>query len=259
MWRLFCLILCIAPLAAYAQPLVIGVEDQDYLPHSAIRDNRPVGFAPDLLRTFGQDIGREVVLRPLPINRLYAELLSGSIHAKYPDNPDWRGPKFRNQYHFAYSRQVVGIIDGVVVKPAFLQRPISDLRRLAMPLGFGVTDWTAKGGPAETSFVSSGGIDSLAQMCLLDRVEGCYANLDVLSIWLAENGHKGALVFDPRLPHSITGYFLSSVHRHDVVEMFDRWLVENPDRLIGLRGQYGLAPPQAMVAQITTIAAAPAQ
>jgi polar amino acid transport system substrate-binding protein len=240
MCRVLVLILVLAATGAWARPVIIGVEDQSYLPHSAVVDGKPVGFAAELLQSFARDTGQVVFLRPLPINRLYAEVASGAVDAKYPDNPDWRGPDYRGEYHFRYSKAVVDIIDGVMVRPAFLDQPVKQLRSLAMPLGFSVTDWVSKGGPDGLTIFYSSGIDSLVRMCLLGRAEGCYANIAVMSYWMRENGQDGRLVYDSRLPHAATSYYLSSVHRHDVVGLFDAWLADHPDRLEALKQRFHL-------------------
>jgi polar amino acid transport system substrate-binding protein len=240
MRRLLILILALAGTSASARPVIIGVEDQDYLPHSAVVDGKPVGFAAELLESFARDTGQAIILRPLPINRLYAEVANGDVDAKYPDNPDWRGPDYRKHYDFRYSKAVVDIIDGVMVRPALLDQPPGQLRSLALPLGFSTTDWVRKGGPEGVIKFNASGIDSLVRMCLLGRAEGCYANISVMSYWLRENGQEGGLVYDPRLPHAATSYYLSSAHRHDVVAQFDAWMADRPDRLEALKQRFHL-------------------
>jgi polar amino acid transport system substrate-binding protein len=98
-WAIFFSV--IGPARAQEAPtLVVGVEEQDYLPAYGWRDGRFEGAAREILDAFAADRGLRLEYRALPVKRLFASLVHHEIDLKFPDNPDWEtkvkaGPRLR--------------------------------------------------------------------------------------------------------------------------------------------------------------------
>ena len=71
------------------RPLVVGVEEQNYLPTYGWKDESFQGAGAEILTAFAADQGYQIQFHPLPIRRLYSETASGAVDLKFPDSPQW--------------------------------------------------------------------------------------------------------------------------------------------------------------------------
>ncbi|MCR6633208.1 MAG: hypothetical protein NVV74_25960 [Magnetospirillum sp.] len=125
---------------AAQRELVVGVEELDYYPVYAVRQGEYVGAAREILDAFAQAEGYTVVYKPLPIKRLFAELLSGGIDMKFPDNPYWASD-LKQGRALVYSQPVIRYIDGVLVRPDSLGKGVDGIRALGTVSGFTPFAW----------------------------------------------------------------------------------------------------------------------
>lgn len=227
--------------SARAEPrtLVVGVEELDYFPLYAVQKGEYVGAARDILDAFAQANGYRLTYRPLPIKRLYAELLSGGIDMKFPDNPMW-APDVKQGYALAYSAPVIGYVDGVLVRPENLGRGVEAVHTLGTVSGFTPFAWLDAIRDNRVQVKENPRMELLLKQVSLGRLDGAYASVAVANYQLeTQLGTPGALVFDPNLPHSRDFYRLSTVRHPKVVAEFDAWMAANAAQVRAVKERFG--------------------
>jgi ABC-type amino acid transport substrate-binding protein len=224
---------------ALAQPYVIGVEQQDFRPHYWVGDQGEYqGFARDLLDLFARDAGLELQYRPLPVELLTRQLLEGGIDFKYPDSPDWARDAKRGR-EVIYSQPVVAYVDGVLVEPGRQGQGVEALGRLAVVNGW--TPWTYQGliDAGQVQRVRSGDLGRMIRQTMKREADGAYYNVVVATYYLDNiRARPGALVFDPKLPHTKGAFTLSSVRHPELIARFDRFLAEHREAVEALKARY---------------------
>lgn len=231
----------VATSAALAKPrtFVVGVEELDYFPSYAVRDGEYVGAARDILDAFAQAHGYTLTFRPLPIKRLYAELLSGGIDLKFPDNPQWAGDVKQGQ-PVRYSQPVIAYVDGVMVLPDRFGGGADAVRTLGTVSGFTPFAWLDRIRSGQLVVKENPRIDLLLRQVMMGRMDGAYASVAVAYHTLeGELKAPGALVFDPALPHSRDFYRLSSLNHPEMVAQFDEWMAANRELIEGIKLRHG--------------------
>ena len=106
-------VLIYSPLS-HGKDLVIGVENIDYDPIYSIKSGQYTGYARDLLDQFAKQYHHTITYWPLPIVRLFHELVEEEIDLKFPDNPNW-GSDFKKESAISYSQSTLSYIDGIMV------------------------------------------------------------------------------------------------------------------------------------------------
>ncbi|MBL0951943.1 MAG: hypothetical protein IBJ08_14955, partial [Pseudomonas sp.] len=167
-----------------------------------------------------------------------AALQRGEIDFKYPDSPHWAGAQ-KAGMAMHYSRAVVDYVDGVLVAPQRQGMALESIHRLAMVQG-----WTPRG---YESSIDSGQIqlnysDDLRQMirqALKQDTDGAYFNVVVATHYLDNiRARPGALVFDPRLPHTRGSFHLSSQRHPQLIARFDQFLAERSAQVAALKADH---------------------
>lgn len=219
--------------------LVIGVEELDYYPVYAIQDGEYRGAAREIFDAFAKDRGYTLSFRPLPIKRLFAELMSGGIDLKFPDNPDWASEQ-KKGHTMAYSKPVIRYIDGVLVAPQNMGRSPDEIRVLGTVSGFTPFAWVDRIKDGRVQVKENPRMELLLKQVQVGRFDGAYASVAVANYTLDHQlSSSGGLVFDPRLPHSRDAYMLSSVKRADVVADFNDWMAANAAMVQSIKDRTG--------------------
>lgn len=228
-----------APARAEQRALVVGVEELDYYPAYSVQKGEYVGAARDIFDAFAQAKGYKLTYRPLPIKRLYAELLSGGIDFKFPDNPSW-APDVKQGQAIVYSAPVIGYVDGVLVRPENLGRGTDGVRTLGTVSGFTPFAWLDHIRDGRVQIKENPRMDLLLRQVTMERLDGAYASVAVANYQLETTlGMPGALVFDPRLPHSRDFYRLSTQAHPQVVAEFNAWLAANAAQVRAIKDRNG--------------------
>lgn len=224
-----------------AQTYVVGVENLPFAPHySTDAQGNYQGFARDVLDLFASASGITLEYRPLPVDALLPALFSGEVDLKYPDNPDW-APEQKAGKTLRYSQPVTQYVDGVLVAPERLGQGIGALKRLAL-----VEGWTPRGYEApiqagQISLAPSADLRQMVHAALKKQADGAYFNVMVATYYLDNIRAKpGALVFDPSLPHTRSTFHLSSVKQGELIQRFDRFLVDHAKEVAALKAKYGV-------------------
>src|SRR5579872_2772856 len=223
---------------AAARDLVVGVENIDYWPAYAMRDGQYAGAGREILDAFAADLGDRFVYRPLPVRRLYADLLSGAIDFKFPDNPGW-GPDVKHGHEVAYSGPVIRYVDGVMVLPERRGLGVPALKTLGTVTGFTPFAWLDLIRDRKVKLVENPQLPLLLRQALTGRIDGAYVSIAVATYQLDVLRSPSGLVFDPALPHSRESYRLSATRHPDVIEAFDRWLADKHDAVEAIRARNG--------------------
>ncbi len=219
---------------------VVGVESIDYRPFQSGHRGVFEGFGRDLLDAFAAAEGLELHYLPLPPPRLLVSLLRGRVDFKYPDDPSWQ-PQSRQGKAIHYSRPIVGYLDGTLVLPAHLGRPVTRIRTLGTVVGFTPLAWLDRLGNGQVMLKENADFAALFRQVLDRRLDAAYANVLVArdQSWRLLK-RSNVLVFDPALPHARGDYRLSSLRHPGVLARFDRWLLDHPGQLRALEERYGL-------------------
>lgn len=228
-----------SPAHAERTTFVVGVEELDYFPVYAVQKTEYVGAAREILDAFARAQGYALSYRPLPIKRLYAELLSGGIDFKFPDNRAW-APDAKLGQGVTYSQPVIGYVDGVLVRPEHLGRGVEGVRTLGTVSGFTPFAWLDLIRDGRVQLKENPRMDLLLKQVALERLDGAYASVAVASYQLDNMlGMPSALAFDPRLPHSRDYYRLSTVRHTKVIAEFDAWLAANAAQVKAIKDRLG--------------------
>jgi polar amino acid transport system substrate-binding protein len=219
--------------------LTVGVEELDYTPAYAVKNGEYVGAARDIFDAFAAAKGYTLVYKPLPIKRLYAELLSGGIDLKFPDSPNWAADLKKGRA-LAYSKPVINYIDGVLVLPENAGKSADSVHVLGTVSGFTPAAWLDRVKAGRVALKENPRLDLLLKQVAMGRFDGAYTSVAVANYALdSVLGTPGALVFDPRLPHSRDAYQISSMAHPQVIAEFDAWMVANAAQVKAIKERHG--------------------
>ncbi|MBS1192004.1 MAG: hypothetical protein H6R10_3796 [Rhodocyclaceae bacterium] len=235
-------VLGIAPVAGAASPrtFVIGVENTDYYPVSRLEKGEYTGYGRELLDAFARDRGYRFEYRPFPVPRLFANFLQGELDFKFPDNPYWQA-EMRRGRNIVYSAAVATYIDGAMVRPELANAGADRIRTLGIVSGFTPWAWKEAIARGQVTLRENTDLAALAEQVIARRVDAAYGSVAVMNYRLDHVlKTPGALVFNPRLPHSRDHYFLSTLKHPDVLRDFNDWLRNNPGLVRGLKTRYGV-------------------
>ncbi|MGL1903034.1 MAG: transporter substrate-binding domain-containing protein [Fibrobacterales bacterium] len=220
----------------------VGVEELDYLPFYSSPGGVYTGFGRDILDKFSKDVGVDFVYQPMPIKRLYRNLVEGQIDFKFPDSPNWGGD-LKKGVHISYSEAVIEYLDGVLVKPTRKGMGIDSLSVVGTLLGFtpeALQDYIDKG---KVSITHNPSFSGLLHMVLHGRIDGAYVN-PVASQYILVNQLKESdslLVFDPELPYIKGSFLLSTIKHKKIITKMNHWLTLNQKFIKSLYSKYGVS------------------
>ena len=227
-------------LAGAKEVLVIGVENQYYLPAYAFENGAYQGFARDLFDAWARDRGFQVEYRALPVPRLYASFFGGQVDFKFPDNPNWKKDE-RAGKAITYSDPVASFVDGTSVRPERKGVGADAFKVLGTMGGFTPWAWLDRIKSGKTALSENFNLEALVRQTLAGRVDGVYASVAVINYQLDHVlNQPGALVFDPNLPYSRDNYHLSSIKHPEIVRDFNDWMRKNRDRVNALKKKHGV-------------------
>nr|WP_209262251.1 transporter substrate-binding domain-containing protein [Thiorhodococcus minor] len=224
----------------FADRYIVGVENIDYRPYQAGHTGAFEGFGRELLDAFAAAERLELDYLPLPPSRLLPSLLRGRIDFKYPDDPAW-APARREGHEIRYSRPIVGYVDGTLVLPRHLGRPVNEIRALGTVVGFTPIAWQPRLRQGQVSLLENADFSALFHQVTNRRVDAVYANVAVArdqSMRLF--GRPDALRFDPGLPSTQGSYRLSTLRHPEVIDRLNAWMQAESEVVAGLVRRAGL-------------------
>jgi ABC-type amino acid transport substrate-binding protein len=223
---------------SYADNFVIGVENIDYFPIYQYKDGQYNGAASEILNQFAKSYNHTFSYKAFPITRLNKNYLSGKVDFRFPDNGYWAQDQ-KSGFDIKYSNSVIDFIDGVMVTPENKGKGVSELKKLGLVRGFTAWDYLGyiKKGGVKAKETNS--LESLIKLTQTKRYDGAYFNVDVATYYL-NNTLKTpkAIVFDPELPHTKSNYSLSSFKHHQIIEQFNKFLIDEADWVRTIKDKY---------------------
>lgn len=228
------LLLCLFSSVLNAKNIIVGVEDIEYYPLWAQRSGKYAGFARELFDDFAAKHGHTIEYKPLPIKRLYSELLHGRVDLKFPDSPYWAND-VKQGYSVVYSDPTLDYIDGVMA----LANSTNAIATLGTVRGFTPWDYLDQIEQGQIKVVENSDLDGLFKLIQAGRVDGGYFNVLVARYYLKHTLFQdNTFVFNQNLAHSKGQYHVSTIHQQDVVNQFNRYLQENADAIAALKKKY---------------------
>lgn len=233
------LIILLSPVLM-AKELSVGVEQIDYFPISAVRDDHYVGYARDLLEAFAKQYNHTFIFKPYSVKSLFGAFKSGQVDLKFPDNPKW-AMEFKKGLDISYSRAALTSIDGVMVLPNAKGK--GRLKRLGTIMGFTRTAYREDIKKGKISRHEHENIAGLMKLIKANLIDGVYSNIFVTRYFL-QSSQYGAnfVVFDNSLAFEETQFRLSTTSHPEVINQFDQFLTDNEAWVKKLKIQYGLLP-----------------
>ncbi|AXK39572.1 ABC transporter substrate-binding protein [Crenobacter cavernae] len=226
--------------AAPSAPMRVGVEKLDYYPFYASDGKRYWGYARDLMDAYAAARGQRFHYEPLPVAELFRLFLgSDRLDFKFPDNPRWSEAD-KTGKTVRYSQPVGVLTEGLVVRRAGLGQPLSRLRTVGIVKGFMPSSIARALRRGEISLVESPSLDALFQQLAIGRLDAVYVELQVARQRLAFLKLDKQLAPDPTLPADRHELRLSSRLHPERIADFDRFLVDDAERVRELKRRYGL-------------------
>ncbi len=237
-----CILICIllGSLPTSAEPLVVAVEDIDFMPLWSVENGTYKGFGRELLDAFAEHEKLEIEYRPLPVKRLFLEFLSGRVDLKFPDHPNWAAHDKAGK-NLRYSDPILDYVDGLLVRPEYAGRLDRKFEFIGTVRGFTLSQDLQDSIGQGQGLVEATEIGDLIRMAMAKRIQAVYFNVAVGQYYLREQMKQAnALVFDASRAHTRGQYYLSSIKRHDVVQAFNRFMREEKALIDTLRKRYHL-------------------
>lgn len=233
---LFALLFCAS---SQAESYVIGVEDMAFAPHYSVdKQGQYHGFARELFDLFASESGVQLSYRPLPVARLLPALSHGEVDFKYPDSDSWAQAQKAGK-PVRYSQAVVAYVDGVLVAPQRQGQSIDQLKRLGMVSGWTPWGYQERIDAQQIQLTYSDDLRRMIQQTLKKDTDGAYFNVVVATHYLDNiRARPGALVFDAKLPHTRGTFHLSTIKHPEVLQRFDRFLLEQQAEVAALKEKY---------------------
>ena len=223
---------------AHADTISIAVETTEYMPEYATEDGVYKGFFRDLFDAFAKAKGHTVDYKPLPIVRGNQALINGEVDAKFPDNAFW-AQDMKGGAKVVYSDPVIAYIDGVSVLPDKKGAKVEEMKTLGTVTGFTPFDYLDLIKAGKVEMKENPSLEGLIQQALAGRVDGAYASVAVINYQLDKMGKSAGLVFAAGLPHTKSGYSLSSIKHPELVAEFNQWMKDNASMIADLKAKTG--------------------
>ena len=235
-------VLLVAPVYSSEEiTFVIGVEDNQYFPQYSYENGEYKGIGKQILDAFFTSKGYKYEFKALPVARLFQTFVDHGIDFKYPDNAFW-SITLKQGKGVIYSNPVIPSTDGVMVLPENLgKKSANQIKILGTIRGFTAPQWMGRVEKGEMILAENDNSKLLVKQVLANRIEGAYANIDVMSYILrTEYKNANALVFDPSLPHTNDYYYFSTINYPEIIEEFNVWLSTNKEFVQNLKTEYGI-------------------
>lgn len=227
-----------AAVAAEQRHYSIGVEALPYAPYYSTEAGEYRGYAREVLDAFAAAKGYRFDYRPMPIMRLFGELLAGRLDFKFPDNPLWKAD-LKQGRRIHYSQSLAPFIDGALVPRQRQGQGKARIKSLGTLLGFTPSAYLEDIRQGRIHLNQTSQIDALLKMALSERVDAVYLNVRVAEHHLRQLGAgTGLLVFDPTLPYDQGDYYLSSLQHPQVIAEFNAFLRDQAALIAQLKRQY---------------------
>ena len=223
---------------ATADNFVVGIEEQEFLPHYSLRSDQFTGFAADLFALFSETSQHKLEFKAIPRQHIVQKLQSGEIDFRYPDNPKWQASI--KGADIVYSDNIVAYTEGSLVTKEKAEIGVDGLKTIGIVRGREPIAYLELLNNGKLHARESSDLDTLIKSTLLGRVEAAYYNTEVALYRLNKMGIGNDLLISNQLP-SVSGYFSLSTLRHKtLIEEFNQFLQQNQGAIAELKAKYQL-------------------
>ena len=246
--------------SSFAKTYIVGVENISYYPNYTTVDGKYSSSAgKEILDAFSKHSGVKFKYKPYPVARLFTNFLKkkSKLDFKFPDSPFWKGDKKKSFCKklghdsdknalggispkcIKYSKYAFQYIDGVMVKKENLGKGKNSLKKLGFIRGFTAWDYYKEIYVDKTiAGKEANDFQGLLKQISKNRIDGGYMSIAGGRYGASQIGLADKLVYDPALPATKSGYSLASHKHKDIVEKFDKFLVDKKDMLDEIRKKY---------------------
>jgi hypothetical protein len=250
MLRFFVLFVCLWLQSAQAEKYIVASQNFNYYPHYNFQSHTDKGFIWAVLQEFSKFSGHQFIYNTMPVLRLQRELEKGNIDLVYPDNP-----LFNNNKIFAkgkyYSDTVVRTLGGAMVKSSRLGKPISEILRLSIPLGFTPQlGWESLIDAQQVTLIPVVTPMAELQLLALDRVDAAEVDYFVSQYQLQNKPEFNQFKFDPSLPHSQVEFKLSTIKQTRLIDEINNFMRIHANLINALKLQYGISEPELILQKL---------
>jgi len=236
----FCLALLSAPFAS-ADTLVVGIEDQQFLPHYTVGSGRFTGYAADVLLLFMKSSTHKLKIKTMSSLELLKKMQSGEIDLRYPDNAKWQSSlKAKDSQTIYYSDNVVRYDEGSLVIKEKALAGVDQIRSVGIVRGREPVAYLKLLNSGKVLAKENPDLESLIKSTLLGRVDAAYCNVDVALYRLKTMGIGNDLLVNTQLPNISDYYTLSTIRHKDVIQEFNQFLQQNQAAIEELKRKYNL-------------------
>jgi len=222
----------------------IGTEDIEYYPHYGKFSQEGIkfeGIARNILDDFSLKNGISIKYVPQPIKRLYLSLLiNKSIDFKYPDSPLWNvNNKAESINPIYYSKAIVSYFDGVFVHKDNAKYTLNQIKNLGVIRGFTPEPFIGMITNNDINLTEYSTSEYLLRALEAKRVEAVYINIAVAKYQIKSKSIKN-LVFHKDLPSAKGTYHVSTIKYPQIIELIDRYILENSTFIQGQQDKFQL-------------------
>ncbi len=218
---------------------LVGVEGQEFMPYSLAPNSNYQGFHRDLLDLFARTQGIEFDYVPLPYIRNAHLFLAGQLDFQFPDDPNWI-PELKYKETIHYSQPAVDYTDAVLRMADDHGKGVEQLKRLGILSGWTPSAYYQRQQKGDLEFVERASLSALVHDLLQGDIDGIYANQRVMERYLGKRNLQSVIRVDKGLPYRKSGFCLASMRHPQLIEAFNRFLLEHAQEVELLKVRHQL-------------------
>ncbi|ALS99933.1 substrate-binding periplasmic protein [Lacimicrobium alkaliphilum] len=235
MFRQLTLCLVLISFSLQAERYLIGIEAINFYPHYDFSPDSEGGFANEVFVLFAEISGLKLEMVPLPPKRLYHEL-DRRMDFIYPDHPRWVQYQGTAPQRY-FSQAVTGNLGTAMIRPQLADARPEDIRSVAIIHGFTPVAWLSRSAD-RIDLIEVPDAQSAIGLVLKGRVDAADVEYNVGSHILRQSDREGDLLPALNLPYTLGSYHLSSVKHPQIIEQFDKFLLEHQTEIQRLKSKY---------------------
>lgn len=218
---------------AFAESITVGVQDISYFPHYDYTDDQQHSLFEWLLEEIEQDTELTFDVQSLPIKRLdHAFFNTKELDLIFPTNPNW----YQNRADIAFSKPIVNIIGGTMVKAHNSKLTMHDFKVLVVPFGFKPIEWQKIQSEYLFRILEVPDASNSINMVLNGRADGADIEFNVANYLLRKMGRSGELSLGTELPVSNIGFHIAGHKKQEANEgapitIINHWIEHNAEKL----------------------------
>lgn len=236
----------ITPSTTHADNFVVGTQDIAYLPYYNFPSTHDKGVGWAILEAFAKENGHTFDYVVMPVNRLQIELNKGNLDFVFPDNQRWN-KHIDSVMGKIYSNALINSFAVTLVKTENINRPLSHIKRLAIPQGFTPAKWTDLIASKQVEVNEVENVYQGLRYLQSDTVDAMDVEYNVAKRYEERFAQLGPFTADLTLPHNSVAFCLSSLKHLALIEEFNTFLGTHKALIEKIKQQYHIASTQDVI------------